>query len=40
MEEKMGETQGSFQGGSIDVMLSQHASEHGRTWREKMSNAK
>ena len=39
MEEKMGETQGSFQGGSIDVMLSQHASEHGRTWREKMSNA-
>ena len=36
MEEKMGETQGSFQGGSIDVMPSQDASEHARFWREKM----
>ncbi|NTV27432.1 MAG: cobaltochelatase subunit CobN, partial [Methanothrix sp.] len=33
MEEKMGETKGSFQGGSIDVMPSEHA----REWREKMS---
>ena len=33
MEEKMGETKGSFQGGSIDVMPSEHA----RAWREKMS---
>ncbi|MHB8117922.1 MAG: cobaltochelatase subunit CobN [Methanothrix sp.] len=37
MEEKMGETGGSFQGGSIDVMLSEHAGGHARTWREKMS---
>jgi cobaltochelatase CobN len=36
MEEKMEETQGSFQGGSIDVIPSQHASEHARSWREKM----
>jgi cobaltochelatase CobN len=33
MEEKMSETKGSFQGGSIDVMPSEHA----REWREKMS---
>jgi len=33
MEEKMGETQGSFQGGSIDVMPSENA----RAWREKIS---
>jgi len=36
MEEKMGETQGSFQGGSIDVMPSKHASEHAQGWRKKM----
>ncbi|VVB72269.1 CobN/Magnesium Chelatase [uncultured archaeon] len=35
MEEKMGETEGSFQGGSIDVLPSEHA----RVWREKMSRA-
>jgi cobaltochelatase CobN len=35
MEEKMGETEGSFQGGSIDVMPSEHA----RARREKMSKA-
>jgi len=37
MEEKMGETAGSFQGGSIDVMPSEHAGDHARIWREKMS---
>ena len=36
MEEKMGETKGSFQGGSIDVMPSEHA----RAWREMISKAK
>jgi len=35
MEEKMGGKGGSFQGGSIDVMPSEHA----RAWREKMSKA-
>ena len=35
MEEKMGETEGSFQGGAIDVMPSEHA----RAWREKMMKA-
>jgi hypothetical protein len=35
MEEKMGETGGIFQGGSIDVMPSDHA----RAWREKMFKA-
>jgi len=35
MEEKMGETQGDFQGGSIDVMPSEKASEHAMTWRKK-----
>ncbi len=39
MEEKMGETEGSFQGGSIDVMPSEHAGEHAKAWREKMSKA-
>jgi cobaltochelatase CobN len=37
MEEKMGEIGGSFQGGSIDVMPSQHAGSLARAWREKMS---
>ncbi|MCX6679381.1 MAG: cobaltochelatase subunit CobN [Methanothrix sp.] len=37
MEEKMGEIEGSFQGGSIDVMPSQHAGSLARAWREKMS---
>jgi cobaltochelatase CobN len=36
MEEKMGETNGRFQGGAIDVMPSEHA----RAWREKILNAK
>jgi cobaltochelatase CobN len=36
MEEKMGETKGSFQGGSIDVMPSEHA----LAWREMISKAK
>ncbi len=36
MEEKMGETKGSFQGGAIDVMPSEHA----RAWREMISKAK
>ena len=39
MEEKMGETEGSFQGGSIDVLPSEHAREHARGWREKISKA-
>ena len=37
MEEKMGETEGSFQGGSIDVRPSEHARSLARAWREKMS---
>jgi cobaltochelatase CobN len=37
MEEKMGEIGGSFQGGSIDVMPSEHAGSQARAWREKMS---
>lgn len=35
IEENMGETQGSFQGGSIDVKPSQHAAEFAQDWREK-----
>jgi cobaltochelatase CobN len=35
IEENMGETQGSFQGGSIDVKPSQHAAEFAQGWREK-----
>ncbi|NMC09706.1 MAG: cobaltochelatase subunit CobN [Methanothrix sp.] len=35
MEEKMGETNGRFQGGAIDVVPSEHA----RAWREKMLKA-
>jgi len=34
MEDKMGETQGDFQGGAIDVLPLEHA----RAWREKMQN--
>ena len=36
MEEKMGETKGSFQGGAIDVVPSEHA----RAWREMISKVK
>ena len=36
MEEKMGETEGSFQGGAIDVMPSEHA----RAWRETTSKSR
>jgi len=37
IEDKMGGTEGSFQAGSIDVLPSEHASEHAKRWREKIS---
>lgn len=35
MEDKMGEVQGAFQGGSIDVLPSQEAREHAALWRKR-----
>jgi hypothetical protein len=35
IEENMGEIQGSFQGGSIDVKPSQHAAEFAQGWRNR-----
>lgn len=35
IEENMGETQGSFQGGNIDVKPSQHAAEFAQGWRNR-----